>query len=122
MKLFVQEAAEQDVLLQVAWYARKDLPRIALRFSAAVVAAFEALSARPRAGRPRKTDNPALAGLRTWPVKGFPEARVYYLLQTDLLVIVRVLHSKRNTDAILDDTAVEQAPDKTRDRDKGGLA
>jgi hypothetical protein len=61
----------------------------------------------PEAGAPKVVSNPQLAGLRTWPVKGFDEFRVYYLVRPTLLTVVRILHSKRNTDAILERQGVD---------------
>ncbi len=106
MKLFIQEAAEQDILSQIEWYAANGVPHIASRFSAAAVEAIGGLMHMPNAGTPRASANQQLAGLRTWPVKGFDEHRVYYLATPELLTVVRVLHSKRNVDAILEDQTV----------------
>jgi toxin ParE1/3/4 len=55
----------------------------------------------PLGGAPKASANPQLGGLRTWPVKGFDEFRIYYLLQSDLLIVVRVLHDKRDIDSLL---------------------
>jgi plasmid stabilization system protein ParE len=58
--------------------------------------------AMPESGAPRATANPRLSGLRTWPVKGFDQFRIYYLAQPDQLIIVRVLHDRRDTDTLLE--------------------
>jgi hypothetical protein len=47
MTLFVQEAAEQDILGQAERYAEQGLPDIPCRFHAAVLDAIDALLARP---------------------------------------------------------------------------
>jgi hypothetical protein len=52
-------------------------------------------------------NNSRLAGLRTWPVKGFDEFRVYYLTQPDLVAIIRILHDKRDIGSILERQTVE---------------
>ena len=77
MNLFVQEAAEQDLLRQVEWYAEQGLPDLARRFHAAVLDAIDALLAMPEAGPPWHTSNTRPTGLRSWHVKGFDEFRVY---------------------------------------------
>jgi plasmid stabilization system protein ParE len=97
VNLFIQESAERDILRQVEWYAEKGVPAIGLRFSDAVAESIKAVIAMPLSGAPKPTSNPRLAGLRTWPVKGFDEFRV----QPELLMVVRVLHDKRDTDALL---------------------
>ena len=79
MKLFLQSAAENDILIQFEWHAKKALFDIARRFRAAVNEAVKALIATPAAGALRRIDNPRLTGLRTWPVNGFDEFKVYLL-------------------------------------------
>lgn len=101
MTPFVQAAAEDDILRQTERYAEQGLPKIALRFHAAVMAAIDGLAAMPEAGPPKLAANPALEGLRHWPVKGFHEYWVYYLARPEALTVVRVLHSKRDIDGIL---------------------
>jgi toxin ParE1/3/4 len=101
VNLFIQEAAERDILQQVEWYAEKGVPAIGLRFSDAVAESLKAVIATPLSGAPKATTNPRLAGLRTWPVKEFDEFRIYYMMRPELLTVVRVLHDKRDTDALL---------------------
>jgi hypothetical protein len=43
-----------------------------------------------------------LQGLRSWPVKGFPAIRIYSLVQDGKLIVVRVLHGKRDLGPILE--------------------
>jgi plasmid stabilization system protein ParE len=101
VNLFIQEAAERDILRQIEWYAEKGVPAIGLRFSDAVAESLKAVIAMPLSGAPKATTNPRLAGLRTWPVKGFDEFRIYCLVQPELLTVLRVLHDNRDTDALL---------------------
>jgi plasmid stabilization system protein ParE len=89
VKLFIQTAAEADILHQIEWYSQQGVPDIARRFGFAVRASVKALVARPRAGKPREIANLALAGLRTWPVKGFDDFRIYYLVRDEALVVIR---------------------------------
>jgi hypothetical protein len=49
-----------------------------------------------------------LGGLRTWPVKGFDEFPIYYLVRPELLTIVRILHRKRDTGAIREQQRVDE--------------
>ena len=101
MNLIIQEAAEQDILRQIEWYAEKGLPTIAQRFQTAALDAIDALVAMPGAGSPRLTGNSRLSGLRSWPVKGFDEFHAYYLVRPELVIVVRVLHGKRDIGTIL---------------------
>ncbi len=101
MKLIIKASAEDDVLRQTDWYEQQGLSVIADRFAAAVFAAINAAIKTPKAGAPRLVANSALAGLRTWPVKGFGEFRIYYMLRGDVFMVVRILHGRRDIDAIL---------------------
>jgi toxin ParE1/3/4 len=108
VNLVVQASAEQDILSQVEWYAQQGLLPIARRFHTAALDAIDSLLAMPNAGPPRATSNPSLAGMRMWPVKGFDEFRVYYLVRADAVTVVRILHGKRDTSAILEGEEVEE--------------
>jgi plasmid stabilization system protein ParE len=98
---FIQSSAEEDLLRQVEWYAEKGLPDIAMRFRDAVREAINAPAATPGAGTPKHSPNPQLTGLRTWPVGGFEDFRVYYQPHTDIVIVLRILHGKRDIGRIL---------------------
>jgi len=108
VNLFIQEAAEQDILHQVEWYAEKGLPAVGLRFRDAVLNAIDALAAMPGAGPPKFINDPRLSGLRSWPVEDFDEFRVYYLARPELLIVVRVLHGKRDIGALLEGQELDE--------------
>ena len=57
----------------------------------------------PEAGSPRLLSNSALMGLRSWPVEGFGEIRVYYVVRSDVIRVIRVLHGKRDLLSVLAD-------------------
>jgi plasmid stabilization system protein ParE len=107
VNLLIQEAAEQDILLQVEWYAQQGLPQIARHFHSAITAALSALVSMPEAGPPKASSNPLLTGLRAWPVSDFDAFWIYYLVRPDRLTVVRILHSKRDTTTILNEQDVE---------------
>jgi toxin ParE1/3/4 len=62
----------------------------------------------PGARPPRPSSNPRLAGLRAWPVKGSDEFWTYYVVDPEQLVVVRVLHSKRDIGRLLDGEGVAE--------------
>lgn len=72
------------------------------RFLAAVRMAIDHVSNTPHAGSPRPMKNRRLFGLRTWSIGGFDEIKLYYLVTDDELVIVRVLHGRRDIEGILE--------------------
>src|SRR6476620_10212518 len=69
---------------------------------------------RHKAGTPKLVAKVQLKGLRTWSVRGFDEFRIYYLVQDDLIKVIRVLHGKRDIASILERETVDQAREKDR--------
>jgi toxin ParE1/3/4 len=108
----IQESAERDILRQVEWYAEHGLPDIARRFRLATKSSVAELLSTPHAGTPKLVANVQLKGLSTWWVRGFDEFRIYYLMQGDLINVIRVLHGKRDIASILEREAVDQEREK----------
>lgn len=102
MKFVIRPTAKRDILRQFLFLLENDAPETAERFIEAVDRAVSQLTRQPRIGAPKKTKNPRLAGLRRWPVNGFDDIGIYYLLTKDVLRIVRILHGKRDVDRIID--------------------
>ncbi|MBL0158949.1 MAG: type II toxin-antitoxin system RelE/ParE family toxin [Bryobacterales bacterium] len=103
MKLVVRPAAHADILNQIKHYVDELADTAAERFAAAVQEAIEQIQKQPGIGSPRIIDNPRLFGLRSWPVPGFEDIRLYYLQpQPKLIRVIRVLHGKRDLGAILE--------------------
>ena len=103
MKSSIRPAAREDILRQFRYYLiEQDAEQVAERFLAAVEETVHELCQHPRMGAPRFFKNPALAGLRTWPVKGFPAIRIYYLCDEEAVRVVRVLHGKRDISPLLE--------------------
>jgi plasmid stabilization system protein ParE len=109
VKFVVRSVAREDILRQFEYYlVEKNAATAANRFLVAVQAAIEQLCRQPEIGVPKRLPDAKLAGLRSWPVKGFSDIRVYYLVSDGVLCIVRVLHGKREIDRLLEGvTAVE---------------
>jgi len=103
VKAYVRSAAGEDILRQYRYYLlERDAAQVAQRFLDAVQSAIEELCRAPGLGAPRPLKNAALAGLRSWPVRGFPSMRIFYLLSGDKLRVVRVLHGRRDIAALLE--------------------
>lgn len=103
MTIVIKPAARTDILRQVGYYGDLERPDVALRFLQAVQGSIDHLVPVPFAGSPKHFDHSALQGLRTWPVKGFEDFRIYYLVKGDDLTILRILHGRRDIAAILED-------------------
>jgi toxin ParE1/3/4 len=103
VKYVIRSGARRDILRQYEWYlVEKDAEAAAERFVVAVDAAIAEICRRPGIGAPKRLTNAALEGLRSWPVKGFPEIRVYYLAARGAVRVIRVLHGKRDIGPLLE--------------------
>ena len=103
MKSVIRQRARDDMIRQFRWYlVEQDAPDAAFRFLNAVEASVEQLMRVPGTGTPKALGNPALAGLRAWPVEGFEDMRIFYLVEGETLKIVRILHGKRDINRILE--------------------
>jgi len=95
-------SAREDILAQFRYYALdQGVPEVGFRFLDAVEAAIARIGEMPAIGAPQHFEPAALAGMRAWPVPGFEDIRLYYLEAADVLLIVRVLHDKRDVRRIL---------------------
>lgn len=104
MNFLIRRDARKDILRQYEYYLiDKDAELAAKRFVAAVQAAIVQVCRNPGIGAPKALSNHKLAGLRSWPVKGFPEIQLYYLVSEGVVRVVRVLHGKRDIGPILED-------------------
>lgn len=101
MKLVIRPSAKDDILKQYRYYLLEDAFDAANRFLNAVDTSIDDLCKMPEIGAPRPFKNRLLVGLRSWPVKDFEDIRIYYVVQNDVLRVVRILHGKRDIQAIL---------------------
>lgn len=102
MKAVIRPRAHDDILRQFRWYlVEQDAPDVAFRFVEAVEASVEQLLRMPGMGARRESRNPALKGLRLWPVKEFDEFLIFYVVAKDTVRVVRILHGKRDIERIL---------------------
>jgi toxin ParE1/3/4 len=79
-----------------------DAPEIAIRFREAVRRTIRSLSQNPYVGPRYASGNPRVENLRSWPVAGFEAIRIYYALEVDAILIIRILHGKRDIGQILE--------------------
>jgi toxin ParE1/3/4 len=103
VNFIVRSAANEDILRQFEYYfVEQDAETVAYRFLAAVQSAIIEICRAPHIGSPKQLSSIKLKGLRSWPVKGFAQIRVYYLTSKSTVRILRVLHGKRDIDSILE--------------------
>jgi toxin ParE1/3/4 len=105
VKVIYRQAASGDIVRQFRYYlVEQNLPEIASRFRDAVRHTIESLRAHPRVGARYRLGTPPLQNLRSWPVAGFEVIRIYYLVDHEVIHVIRVLHGKRDLKSILDAT------------------
>lgn len=100
MNIVRRDQALED-LADCAFYIAEDDPAAADRFVDAFELSVERLAQMPYLGVAHPSDNPALFGLRRWPIKGFEKYLVFYLVLEDVIDIVRVLHAAQDIATIL---------------------
>lgn len=87
--------AGQDLIDIAVALGERD-PRLSDRFFAAVERALELLAEHPLAGSEYRSADPRLAGLRKWPVPGFPNHWLFYRPSAETILVVRVLYAGRD--------------------------
>ena len=104
MRLLLRPSAREDILKQYDYYlVEKEVEEIADRFLVNVQASMEQVCRNPGIGSPKSLANPTLRGLRSWPIKGFPDIRIYYLHTVEEVRVVRVLHGRRDIYPMLEE-------------------
>jgi toxin ParE1/3/4 len=102
VKVSYRQAASDDLVRQFRYYlVTLDRPEIAIRFRRSVQLRVEELRQHPLVGPRYQTDNPALENMRSWPIAGFEAIRIYYVVGSGSLSIIRILHGKRDVKNLL---------------------
>ena len=110
MTFIIRPAGREDILRQFRYYLLEAAPDTATRFLDAVDESINAICAMPNIGAPKPLKNPTLSGLRFWPVNGFENILIFYLVQPETLRVVRILHGKRDIKDILERESSDEAP------------
>lgn len=90
-------------LAEIAVYLAEESgnDELAFRFLASAESSFADLAAMPEMGATREYKDPALTNLRMWRVSGFPNHLIVYCpLGAGGIEVVRVLHAKRDIEAV----------------------
>ena len=91
----LSDRALVEVAQIVRRYSSEASPRIARSFVVAVQEAFRHVGQFPGSGSQRIGSAVQLAGLRSWPVSGFPYL-LLYVEGDDTIDVYRVLHNARD--------------------------
>jgi toxin ParE1/3/4 len=102
IRLIKRPAAKQDLIEQADYIAQDNLED-ALRFLAAAEKTFAQLAKLPRMGKSRKVKSRVFPDVRQFPITGFERHLVFYRPIRGGIEVLRVLHSARDLNRILDE-------------------
>jgi len=109
MKAQIRSIAQDDITRQYRYYlVHENSPATAKRFIAQVQTTIKQVCRSPQIGQPKILKNPKLVGLRSWPVNSFPAIRIYYVVRDSGLLVIRVLHNRRDINPLLEHDVVEE--------------
>ncbi|MEA5571559.1 type II toxin-antitoxin system RelE/ParE family toxin [Calothrix sp. UHCC 0171] len=90
-------------LIDLATYISEDNLDASDKFLVAAEETFRQLGKMPGMGKPCNFDNPNLKGIRQQAIKGFKKYLIFYRASDLDVDIIRVIHSARDIEAILED-------------------
>jgi toxin ParE1/3/4 len=85
-----------DDLLEIIDYLAARSPAAADRFAEAVPRTLDDVARFPGAGSLREFEDPRLAGIRSWRVRGFRRYLIYYRPIDGGIMVLAVLHGARD--------------------------
>jgi toxin ParE1/3/4 len=97
----LSEVAEIDIIEQADWYEEKSDSKLAKRWSEAVTSAVMRVLRNPSSGAPCRFSRTELRGIRRVPISGFPKHLVFYSVEDNDVLILRVLHGARDLESLL---------------------
>jgi toxin ParE1/3/4 len=96
-------------LIDLATYIAEENMDVSDNFLAAAEETFKQLAQTPKMGRLRDFYNSNLADIRQQAIKGFKNYLVFYRVRDGDVEILRVLHGRRDIEAIFDDDLREDS-------------
>jgi len=99
-KIVLTDAAINDILEQAAWYEEESGLKLARRWEKAVTSVLLRIAATPAAGAPCNFKAPELAGVRRVTVPRFPKHLVFYRLQKQEMIVLRIVHGARDLESL----------------------
>lgn len=98
--LVVSDAALADILEQGDWYALQSGPRLSNRWERAVTNSLLKLTKNPRTGSLCKFNAEEIRDVRRTPIPGFPKHLIFYRIEGNGVLILRVLHGARDLESL----------------------
>lgn len=98
-RVVLRADAEADIE-SISDYIAADSLDSARRFRSVIRTECQALAEMPGMGARRDFDNPRLANVRSWPVKGFRNYLIFYRGIEGGIEVLRILHGARNIERL----------------------
>ena len=100
LSLCLSEEAAGDILEQADWYERQADDRLAARWERSVYRSLTRLVRYPQSGPLCVFKSPDLHGSRRIPVFDFRKHLIFYRIEKDRLVILRIVHGARDLESL----------------------
>jgi toxin ParE1/3/4 len=99
-RIHLSDAAANDIIEQADWYEERANSRLGNRWESAVAQALLRIVKNPRSGAPCTFKASELRGARRVSVSGFPKHLIFYRVEKDALLILRVIHGARDLESL----------------------
>jgi toxin ParE1/3/4 len=96
----IRDPADADID-EIADFIAQDTLDAGRRFYDAVWHDLQRLAEMPRMGARRRSSQPRLVNLRSWPVSGYRNYLILYLASDDGIEVLRIIHGARDVDRIV---------------------
>jgi toxin ParE1/3/4 len=93
-------AGAADILEQADWYEGQADAHLGKRWERSVYLTLSRPAQYPRSGALCRFRSADLSGIRQAPVAGFPKHSIFYRVENDHLVVIRVVHGARDLESL----------------------
>jgi toxin ParE1/3/4 len=100
LSLSLTEAAASDILEQADWYEQQADVRLSNRWERSVYLSIFRILRYPLSGSLCVFKSSDLRAIRRIPVSVFPKHLIFYRIENDRLVILRIVHGARDLESI----------------------
>lgn len=99
-RISLSDTAANDVLEQADWYEELANASLGKRWQSAVSQTLLRLVQNPRSGSQCIFKAAELRGVRRVPVAGFPRHLIFYRVEKEALLVLRVIHGARDLESL----------------------
>ena len=99
-RIHLSDAAVNDIIEQADWYEARANSRLGNCWESAVAQALLRIVTNPRSGAQCTFKASELRGVRRMSVSGFSKHLIFYRVEKDSLLILRVIHGARDLESL----------------------